>query len=170
MAAKYITEVLKELNENPSLFDTTYKKNGDGGPLGVIFKHAFTKHGKFLLPDGAPPFKPSQEPLGMTPAAFITETRKLHNFCREDVKPMKRETLFVQLLEALHPDEARILIAIKDQTLTDLYPNITREIVAAAGFIPSLSVRDQQSEDEEIKKSERRRGRPRKYPHPQPAQ
>lgn len=169
MAAKYITEVLKELNDDLSLFNSTYKKSGDGGPLGIVFKHAFTKDGKFLLPSGRPPFKPSEEPLGMTPAKFILETKKLHNFCRSDLKPMKREVLFVQLLEAVHPQEAEILIAIKDQTLTELYPNITRQVVASAGFIPLLSQTEQQIEDDEIKKSVRGRGRPRKYPHPQPS-
>lgn len=168
MAAKYITEVLKELNEDPSLFTTTYKKSGDGGPLGIIFKHAFMKEGKFLLPEGTPPYRPAEEPMGMTPASFIVETRKLHNFCRSDVKPMKRETMFIQLLEAIHPDEAKILIAIKDQTLPELYPNLTREVVAAAGFIPQLTKQEVKQEEAEAKKLPGRRGRPRKYPLPQP--
>lgn len=168
MAAKYITEVLKELNEDPSLFKTTYKMSGDGGPLGIIFRHAFTKEGKFLLPDGVPPYRESQEPLGMTPASFIVETKKLRNFCRTDVKPMKRETLFIQLLEALHPDEAKILIAIKDQTLTDMYPNLTKQVVMDAGFIPKMTRQQIKEEEQEVKKSPGRRGRPRKYPLPQP--
>lgn len=168
--AKYITEVLKEINDNVDLFSSTYKKVGDGGPLGSLFKHAFTAEGKFLLPEGTPPFKADAAPMGMSPARFITEIRKFYLFCRKDLTPMKRETMFVQLCEAVHPDEAKILIAVKDQALTDLYPNITRQVVAAAGFIPQLSVEEQKQEVQEVKKSARPRGRPRKSPSPQPVQ
>ena len=168
--AKYITEVLKEINDNVDLFNTTYKKTGDGGPLGVLFKHAFTAEGKFLLPEGTPPFKPDAAPMGMSPARFITEIRKFYIFCRKDLSGMKRETMFVQLCEGIHPDEAKILIAVKDQKLTDLYPNITRKVVAAAGFIPALTAEEEKQEAQEVKNSPRPRGRPRKYPLPQRAQ
>lgn len=168
--AKYITEVLKEINDDISLLNTTYKKNGDGGPLGVLFKHAFTAEGKFLLPDGVPPFKPDSAPMGMSPARFQTEIRKFYIFCRKDLTPMKRETLFVQLCEGVHPDEAKVLIAIKDQKLTDLYPNITRKVVASAGFIPQLTTEEAKMEAATVKNSARSRGRPRKLQSPQPAQ
>lgn len=135
MATKYIGEVLKELNSAPNLFNTDYKKSGNGGPLGIVFKHAFTKSGKFVLPDGVPPFKEAKEPLGMTPGTFITETRKFHYFCNTNLTATKREMLFVQLCESIHPDEAKILIAVKDQKLHELYPNITPRVVAEAGFI-----------------------------------
>lgn len=161
--AKYVTEVLKEINNDPSLLYSTYKMCGDGGPLGLIFKHAFTAQGKFILPDGEPPYKKAPEPMGMTPAQFITETRKFYLFCRKDLKPIKRETLFVQMLESIHPDEAKILMAIKDQTLTKLYPNITRQVVADAGYIPQLTKEELKAEEQEVKKSGRPKGRPPKY-------
>lgn len=170
MANKFVTEVLKEINDDPSLLHSTYKKMGNGGPLGVLFKHAFMAEGKFLLPNGEPPYRPSPNPLGMNAAVFQQEIYKLYVFCRKDLKPVKRETLFVQLLEALHPTEAKILLAIKDQELTKLYPNITRKAVAEAGFIPPLTPQELKQEVEEVKKSERLRGRPRKSDSPQVAQ
>lgn len=133
--AKYVGEVLKELNGNTKLFDSEYKKSGNGGPLGVIFYHAFTKNGKFNLPAGEPPFKPAPEPLGMTPSQFITETRKFHYFCNTRLTSAKREMLFVQMCESIHPDEAKILCAIKDQTLHEMYPNLTPQVAAKAGFV-----------------------------------
>lgn len=168
--AKYITEVLREINDDVSLFQTTYKKVGNGGPLGRLFYHAFTSQGKFLLPEGEPPYKPDSAPIGMSPVRFIGEINKLVNFCRPDLKQMKRDVMFVQLCEAIHPDEVKILIAVKDQKLTELYPNITRKVVAAAGFIPALTPEEQKQEDKEVKKSVRSRGRPRKSESPQQAQ
>lgn len=168
--AKYITEVLKEINDNPSLLNTTYKRAGDGGPLGKIFWCAFTSNGKFLLPEGEPPFKPSPEPMGMTPARFITEVRKFEYFFRPDFPSLKREQMFIQLLESVHPDEAKIAIAIKDQELSKLFPNITHEAVATAGYIPHLSKEEVKEEVAAVKKSAGPRGRPRKSASPQPAQ
>jgi hypothetical protein len=170
--AKYITEVLKEINDDPSLFQSTYKKVGNGGPLAVLFKHAFTREGKFLLPEGEPPFKKDSAPLGMSPSRFIQEIRKFYLFCRRDLTAAKREMLFIQMCESIHPDEAKILIAVKDQTLTKLYPNITRKVVADAGFIdpqPDDNVVSAPSNVEvpEVKKPARPRGRPRKTPSPQ---
>lgn len=168
--AKYVTEVLKEINSDPSLLMTTYKMHGDGGPLGLIFRHAFTAEGKFILPSDEPPFKKAAEPMGMTPAQFIYETKKFYIFCRKDLRSIKREQLFIQMLESIHPDEAKVLLAIKDQTLTKLYPNITRQVLADAGYIPALSKEEIQEESAEVKKSARPRGRPRKLASPQPAQ
>ncbi len=169
MANKYITELLKEINDDPSLLQTTYKKVGNGGPLAVFFRHAFTAQGKFLLPEGEPPFRPNPNPIGMTPAIFQQEINKLYVFCRADLKPAKRETIFVQLLEAVHPSEAKIILAIKDQSLTKLYPNITRKVVADAGFIPPLSAEELKAEEAEVKKSAGPRAKSRKSESPQPA-
>jgi hypothetical protein len=40
-------------------------------------------------------------------------------------------------LEGVHPEEAKILIAVKDQKLTKLYPKITHKLVSDAGIIPA---------------------------------
>lgn len=158
--AKYVTEVLKEINDDPSLLQSTYQKQGDGGPLGLIFKHAFQSNMKFKLPEGTPPFKKSAEPMGMTPAQFITETKKFRYFIKEDITQLKREQLFVQMLESIHPEEAAILVAIKDQTLTKLYPRITPFRLKQAGYIDPAFI--SKFEDTEEKNEPKPRGRPRK--------
>lgn len=160
---KYITEIFKAINDDPTLFQTTYKKVGNGGLFSVLFKHAFTAEGKFLLPDGVPPFKPNANPIGMTPAIFQQEINKFYVFCRRDISANKRETMYIQLLESIHPEEAKILNAIKDQTLTSLYPNITKLAVSDAGFIPPLTPEERAKEELVVKKSSGKRpGRPKK--------
>lgn len=128
---KYIPEILKEINENPELL-ANYK--GDAA-LTIIFKYAFDPTQKFLLPEGTPPFKPDAAPIGMSPATFKQELKRLYVFCRQDITSLRRETLFVQLLENIHPSEAEVLLAIKDQSLTKIYKNITHELVYNNGFI-----------------------------------
>ena len=108
---KYLTEMLKEINDNPKAIDN-YKSEF---LLKVIFAHAFLPTHKFILPEGEPPFKPADQPLGMTDTNLFVEAKKMYVFMREDLKPIKRESLFVGLLEGIHPDEAKVLIAVKDQ-------------------------------------------------------
>lgn len=130
--AKYITEILTEINDDPKKIER-YKSNA---ALRFIFEHAFLADKKFDLPEGEPPFKPESAPLGMTPANLHMETKKLYVYCRKDLTTLRRETLFISLLENVHPTEAKLLIHVKDQTLPKLYPKITHKLVADAGFIP----------------------------------
>ena len=44
---------------------------------------------------------------------------------------MRRESMFITILQQLHPREAEILVLVKDKLLTDKY-DITKEIVAEA--------------------------------------
>lgn len=129
---KYITEILKEINEEPKKIEQ-YKANA---ALRLIFEHGFLPEKKFALPEGDPPYKKDAAPLGMTPANLYQEVRKLYIFCRTDLTSLRKETLFVQLLENLHPSEAELVLAIKEQKLTKMYPKITHKIAADAGFIP----------------------------------
>lgn len=128
---KYLTEQLVEINDNPELLK---QRVGDSS-FTVLFKHAFNPEFKFLLPEGEPPFKKDAAPIGMTYGNLRQELRTFYVFCRADLKPAKRESLFIQLLENIHPTEAELIVAVKDQELTKLYPNITHQLVFDNGFV-----------------------------------
>lgn len=128
---KYLTQMLDEINNDPKAINN-YK--GDA-VLKLAFEYAFDPAKKMILPEGTPPFKPASEPMGMTPTNLFNEMRRLYVFCRADLTPLKRESLFISLLEGVHPDEATALIAIKDQALHKLYKKITSKLVTEAGFI-----------------------------------
>ena len=44
---------------------------------------------------------------------------------------IRRETIFIQMLEGLHPKEADIVIAVKDKDLEDMY-DVSFEVVEEA--------------------------------------
>ena len=44
---------------------------------------------------------------------------------------LRRETMFIQMLEGLHPEEAKIICLVKDKNLTEKY-KLTQDIVAEA--------------------------------------
>ena len=67
-------------------------------------------------------------------ASIRAEYRKFYNFLKggnNGLSSLRRETMFINILEGLHPLEAEILILVKDKKLTDKY-KITKEIVSAA--------------------------------------
>jgi hypothetical protein len=105
--------------------------------------HAFVPQKKFILPEGEPPYKPSAEPMGMTPTNLFTELRRMYVFLREDLTPLKRESLFISLLEGVHPEEAKMLIAVKDQELHKLYPKINRKLLEKAGLLTPKAKKDE---------------------------
>ncbi len=126
--------MLAEINKDPKAI-YTYK---DNFLLKVIFAHAFLPNYKFQLPEGEPPFKPAVEPLGMTETNLYVECKRFHNvFCNATIKPLRREALYIGLLEGIHPEEATIMNAVKDQKLTKLYPKITWKLASDAGIIPA---------------------------------
>jgi hypothetical protein len=132
--ARYITELLSAANENPALLATPAYK--DSYAIRSILEYAFDKRHKMVLPSGCPPYKQDTAPLGMTPANFYQVVKKFYVFKRLDVARVKLEAIFIQTLEGLHPSEADILVAIKDQNLETLYPNITTDVVVKAGYVP----------------------------------
>lgn len=146
MAGKLVHEVLAEINKDPNLLFSTYQAVRGGGPLGELFKHAFIPKYKFLLPDGEPPFRKDDSPLGLSPSKVQAEIRKFYIFVDEKIPANKRESVFINMLESVHSGEAAVLIAVKDQTLNRMYPNITRKRLIDAGFLPPLVERDASGE------------------------
>lgn len=139
--SKFITEILKEINDDPK----TIEKHKTNNALKLLFKHAYEKEHKFVLPEGDPPYKEDAAPLGMSPSNFVMEARRLYIFCRKDLHPVKRESLFISLLEGLHPTEAKVLLAVKDQKLHKMYPKITAKLLSGAGMI-TLPVKEKKEE------------------------
>lgn len=133
----YITEILEQIDADPSLLETKYK---DNYAVRTTLQYAFDKNIKMLLPEGIPPYKPDAAPLGMTPANYYQQVKKFYIFNRADLQPLRREQLFIQLLEGLHPSEAELCCLIKDQNLSTKYKNITADLVVKAGVVAEDNV------------------------------
>ena len=62
------------------------------------------------------------------------EFTRFYNFCKggnDQLKSLRRETMFIQMLEGLHPLDAEILCLVKDKKLEEKY-KITKELVSEA--------------------------------------
>ena len=87
-----------------------------------------------LLPVGNVPYKPNESPLGTDHSSLRREQRSLYNFVKggnDQLSTIRRETIFIQMLEGLHPKEADIVIAVKDRGLEDMY-DVPFEVVEEA--------------------------------------
>jgi hypothetical protein len=101
--------------------------------LKAILGMSFDPNVKFLLPEGVDvPYKPYNYPGAER--RLYAEVRRLYLFTggNPNLKKSRRELLFLQLLESLDRDDAKMLCYVKDKKLNELYPNITYDLVRTA--------------------------------------
>ena len=87
-----------------------------------------------VLPEGPVPYDKNEAPAGTEHTYLAHEHKLLYNFIKggnDFLKPVKREQLFLQLLEGLHEDEAEVICLMKDKKLTSKY-KINKAIVEQA--------------------------------------
>lgn len=81
-----------------------------------------------MLPEGPVPYKPNEAPKGTEHTSLRSEQRSFYNFVKggnDKLSKTRRETIFIQMLEGLHPEEADLLVLVKDKQLINKY-NINR--------------------------------------------
>ena len=99
-------------------------------PLKEILKYAFHPDIKFALPPGKPPYKTIGSPEEYNPTYLYPSIRKFYLYIEgghDGLTQLRREQLFVQMLESLHPKEAEVVIQIKDKKLN--YRGLTYKLV-----------------------------------------
>ena len=87
-----------------------------------------------LIPEGAVPYTKNEVPVGTDHTSLRREWKNLYHFVKggnDKISGIRRETMFIQMLEGLHPEEAEIICLVKDKILEDKY-NITYDIVQKA--------------------------------------
>lgn len=90
---------------------------------------------KSMLPEGGVPYTPNDAPAGTDHTRLEHEYKGLYRFVKggaDSLPSLKRESMFVQLLEGLHAEEAELLVLVKDHKLTDKYKRITKAVIAEA--------------------------------------
>lgn len=137
---------MAKLPDNPlvsELFKAVHGKKDKKGKADLLAQHKrddvkalliwnFDKQIRSAIPEGEVPYKKNEAPInsgGHT--RLVHEWRTLYNYVRggnDKLSQMKRETMFIQLLEGLHESEAELLMLVKDKNLQSKY-RITRALV-----------------------------------------
>ena len=87
-----------------------------------------------MIPEGDVPYSRNNVPEGTDHTSLRRECSQLYHFVKggnDELTSIRRETMFIQMLEGLHEKEAEIVCLVKDKKLTDLY-KLTQANVAAA--------------------------------------
>ncbi len=102
--------------------------------LKTIFIWNFDETVISVLPVGEVPFNKNEVPVGTDHTSLRREYKHLYNFVKggnDGLSGLRRETMFIQMLEGLHPEEAEILCLCKDKKLADRY-KVTYDVVKQA--------------------------------------
>ena len=94
----------------------------------------FDESVKSLLPEGEVPYTPNEAPAGTEHTLLEQESKRFYYFVANgnaNIPQVKRETMFIQMLEGLHSSEAELMVLTKDKKLGKKY-KITRACVEEA--------------------------------------
>ena len=147
MAKPMISEVLSKAGELKTKKEkVVYLRTNNSLPLRAILKGSFDKSVEFNLPKGEPPFRKDDAPKGFEPSNLYKVQKRFKYFVKgglgERMPTVRREKMFIDCLESLHPDEAQLLLDMKNQKLGGKYNGITPKLVSE--IWPKLLVKPQQ--------------------------
>jgi len=77
-----------------------------------------------MLPEGDVPYERNEVPVGTDHTSLRKEWKNLYHFVKggnDSLSGLRRESMFIQMLEGLHPYEADLLCLVKDHRLETRY-------------------------------------------------
>ena len=131
-----VSEIFTKINnakDKPKKIEVLRQYDSPG--LRMILKGAFDPKIEWELPEGTPPYIENEAPAGTEHTYLEVEARKLYNFAKggnNTINKIRKETLFIQMLEGLHASEAKVLIDVKNKSLNKTYKGLTSDMVKEA--------------------------------------
>ena len=131
-----ISEIFTKINnakDKPKKIEVLRKYDTPG--MRMILKCAFDPKIQWDLPEGTPPYIANEAPAGTEHTYLEVEAKRLYNFAvggNDQLNKIRKETLFIQMLEGLHASEAKVLIDVKNKSLNKTYKGLTSEMVKEA--------------------------------------
>ena len=129
-----ISEVIKKAsNAKTKAEKIKILKENNTQALRSVLKWNFDPNITSDLPEGEVPYNRNDAPIGTEHTVLERESRNLWRFIKgaNTLSRMKREQLFIQLLEGLHESEAEIVCLVKDKELQSKF-RITHAVVKEA--------------------------------------
>ena len=110
-------------------------KEHDTDALRMVIKSSFDPKIKWVLPEGQVPYKANEAPEGTEHTLLSQEARRLYHFIEgadNQTPRMRKETMFIQMLEGLHHSEAEVVCHAKDKILHQKYKGLSDAVVKTA--------------------------------------
>ena len=134
-ANAFVHEILEEVSKQRSAakkVEVLQKYRNDGLVSVLIWN--FDESVLSMLPEGEVPYNKKEVPVGTDHTSLRKEFRNLYHFIKggnDRLSKTRRESMFIQMLEGLHPYEAEIICLVKDKALSSKY-KITKQNVSEA--------------------------------------
>ena len=131
-----ISEIFTKINnakDKPKKIEVLRQYDTPG--MRMILKGAFDPKIEWDLPEGIPPYIANEAPAGTEHTFLEVEAKRLYNFAvggNDQLNKIRKETLFIQMLEGLHASEAKVLIDVKNKSLNKTYKGLTSDMVKEA--------------------------------------
>ena len=131
--APLVHEIFTQINnakDKPKKIEVL--KKYDNPAIRQLLKAAFDPKIEWDLPEGNPPYIANEAPAGTEHTSLLSGARKLYHFIKggnNTINRLKKETMFVQMLEGLQQKDAEVLIAIKNKNLNNVYKGLTASVV-----------------------------------------
>lgn len=120
MVKNPISHVLKSVAALPKGEQVEALRQNGTAPIQALLKFACDPKIKFLLPEGPTPYKPND--MGDDYGVLPGEMRRMYLFVEggnPNLRPLRREQLWVELLEYVNPEDAKLLDLVKDKKLPE---------------------------------------------------
>lgn len=136
MASKTYTPLISEILRKVNNAKTKEEKKkilleNNSQTLRSLFIWNYDESVISMIPEGDVPYTPNPAPEGTDNVMLVNAGKKLHYFVKGGgaVSQLKREQMFVGMLETLHPDEAEVLCLVKDKKLQSKYTRISKALI-----------------------------------------
>ena len=136
---KYVYEVIRAVQETKSKKEKVeILKTNNFTAVADYLRGTYDNTIQWNLPGGEPPYQPSEEHNAAS--NFMRKNVDLRHFVKggtgDRLPAYKREGLFIGLLEAIHPEDAKLVIeminkkkvaGITKATINEAFPNLIRD-------------------------------------------
>ena len=126
-----VSTILKMISDLPKSQRVSALRQNDSDVMRIVLQYCYHDQIKWLLPEGDVPYTPNanEDQRNM----FFSQARTLYLYVEggnPNLKQLRREQLFIALLESIDPEDAKLVCSIKDKKLP--YKGIKREMVLEA--------------------------------------
>lgn len=129
-----ITEVLSQASKATEKENkVALLKSNDCLGLRDVMKIAYDETLVWNLPEGEPPFKDLTSREGYAPTSLRKTSNMLPYFFKggpgDRLNAARREQMFIKFLEGIGPEEAKLILDIKEKRFVKRFKGITKELV-----------------------------------------
>lgn len=130
-------DTLREILNDVNADITSIHRHTNNNYFRLFMETAYLSSHKLPLPEGEPPYTESKIQTEVLSKGVMWQfLKKLNTLRRPELHSLRREVMYIDALENVTPEEAIVLIHMKDQILHQIYPNITLEALQSVGYFP----------------------------------